>query len=319
MKIKPIVGITLGDPSGIGPEVAIRAAASKEVRRICIPLLIGAPSLVDRQMKSLGIKGPKIRILPIPNPGGRIPIGHPSALAGEQALGAIRSGVMLWSEGKIEALVTAPVSKESLNLAGCAFPGHTELLASMTKTGKVAMMFVAGSLRVVLATIHVPFRKVPGLITRELIREKALLTEEALKNYFRITKPRIAVLGLNPHAGERGQFGWEEKEVLAPVVKDLQRKGLMISGPYAADTQFAYHNRERHDAVIAMYHDQGLIPVKTLDAGHCVNLTLGLPLIRTSPGHGTAYDIAGKGIADPSSMIAAIVLACKLLKNRDKR
>ncbi len=316
MKLKPIVGIALGDPSGIGPEVAIKAATSSEVRRFCVPLLIGSPKLAMQEIQSLRLRRPAIPIAPTPNPRALIPVGRPSVEAGRQALGAIRAGVRLWEEGKIEALVTAPVSKESLRLAGCPYPGHTELLASLTKSRKFAMMFVAGKLRVVLATIHLPYRKVPGLLTPELIWEKALLTEEALRKHFKIPKPRIAVLGLNPHAGEGGQFGWEESKVLAPVVKALQRKGLAISGPHAADALFSRPNREKYDAVIAMYHDQGLIPVKALAAKRCVNLTLGLPLIRTSPGHGTAYDIAGKGIADPSSTIAAIALACEILKKK---
>ena len=332
MKLKPIVGITLGDPSGIGPEVAIKAATSNEVRRFCVPLLIGSPVLATQEIKSLRLRRPAIPISPTANPKALIPVGRPSAEAGKQALEAIRAGVRLWEEGKIEALVTAPVSKESLRLAGCPYPGHTELLAHLTKTRKFAMMFLAPaprashagglakgktySLRVVLATIHVPYRQVLKLLTPELIWEKALLAEEALKKYFKIAKPRIALLGLNPHAGEEGQFGWEEKRVLAPVVKALQRKGLAISGPHAADALFSYHNREKYDAVIALYHDQGLIPVKALASRRCGNLTLGLPLVRTSPGHGTAYDIAGQGIADPSSTVAAIALACEILKKK---
>jgi len=316
MKLKPIVGITLGDPSGIGPEVAIKAATSNEVRRFCVPLLIGSPVLATQEIKSLRLRRPAIPISPTANPKALIPVGQASAEAGRQALEAIRAGVRLWEGGKIEALVTAPVSKESLRLAGYPYPGHTELLAHLTKTRMFAMMFLAGKLRVVLATIHVPYRQVLKLLTPELVWEKALLAEEALKKYFKITKPRLALLGLNPHAGEKGQFGWEEKKVLAPVVKALQRKGLAISGPHAADALFSYHNREKYDAVIALYHDQGLIPVKALASRRCVNLTLGLPLVRTSPGHGTAYDIAGQGIADPSSTVAAIALACEILKKK---
>jgi 4-hydroxythreonine-4-phosphate dehydrogenase len=316
MKLKPIVGITLGDPSGIGPEVAIKAATSSTVRRICVPLLIGSPILAMEMIKSLRLRRPAIPVSPTSDPQAAIPLGRPSAEAGKQALQAIRSGVTLWEEGKIEALVTAPVSKESLRLAGCSYPGHTELLAHLTKARKSAMMFVAGNLRVILATIHLPLRKVPSLLTPQLIWGKALLAEEALRAYFGVEKPRMALCGLNPHAGEEGQFGWEEKKILAPVVKALARKGLAISGPYAADALFSSQARKKYDAIIALYHDQGLIPIKAIASKHCVNLTLGLPMIRTSPGHGTAYDIAGKGLADPSSMIAAIEVACEILKRK---
>lgn len=311
---KPIIGITLGDPSGIGPEVAIKAATSSQVRRLCVPLLVGSPDLALKTIQALRLRRPAVPLSPIPNPKVAIPFGRPSAEAGRQALRAIRSGVTLWERGKIEALVTAPISKESLRLAGCPFPGHTELLAHLTRTRKFAMMFLFGRLRVVLATTHVPYREVPELITSKLLWDKVLLAEEALRTFFGVRRPRIAVCGLNPHAGEEGQFGKEEKKVLAPAIRAMQRKGLVVTGPHAADALFSRLNRTGYDAAIALYHDQGHIPLKALGARHCVNLTLGLPLVRTSPGHGTAYDIAGKGLADPASTIAAIGLASEILE-----
>lgn len=214
--------------------------------------------------------------------------------------------------GEIDAIVTAPISKESTHLAGSHFPGHTEMLKELTGADEAVMMFEGGSFRVVLVTIHTALRNVPDLITKESVLSVIKITHRALVDKFRIPQPKIAVCGLNPHAGESGAFGDEEIVHIAPAVSEAREFGVGITGPLPADTLFYYANQGKWDAVVAMYHDQGLIPFKMLSFNVGVNLTLGLPIIRTSPDHGTAFNIAWQGVADPSSMIAAVKVAARL-------
>jgi 4-hydroxythreonine-4-phosphate dehydrogenase len=284
---KPTVGITVGDPAGIGPEIAQKTAVDARVLAACRPVLYGPP-------------------------GGRtFAPGRISADAGRAAYDAIVSAVADATQGKIAAVATAPINKEAFAAAGLPWRGHTELLAHLTSAPNVAMMFHSGALRVVLATVHIPLSEVPLALTRERLEGTIALAALELPR-FGWASPRLALAGLNPHAGEHGLMGVEEDLVLRPAVEASRARGVAIEGPLPADTVFVRAMRGEFDAVIACYHDQGLIPVKLVAFGEAVNVTLGLPIIRTSVDHGTAFDIAGRGVADPSSMIHAVLLAAKL-------
>jgi 4-hydroxythreonine-4-phosphate dehydrogenase len=283
--MKPRIGITVGDPAGIGPEIAAKAAADPRVLDACEPRLYDVP--------------------------GSFVTGAVSAQAGRAAYEAIVRAVDDARAGVIDAIATAPVNKEAFAQAGLPWKGHTDLLAHLTNTDRVAMLFYAEQLRVVLATIHVPLAEVPRLLTRGAADFTIDITARELPR-FGYERPRLAFAGLNPHAGEHGVIGTEDDEVIAPAVADARGRGVDITGPWPADTVFGRAIRGEFDAVIACYHDQGLIPVKLVAFGRAVNVTLGLPIIRTSVDHGTAFDIAGRGIADPSSLVEAILLAAHL-------
>ena len=281
----PKVGITAGDPAGIGPEIARKAIADPRVRAVCEPQFYGS-----RQSFEPGVL---------------------SAAAGRAAYETIVRAVRDAQAGRIHAIATAPINKEALALAELPWRGHTEMLASLTNAANVAMMFWSEKLRVVLATIHIPLSSVPGALTIESVTAIIELTNRELPR-FGIARPRLALAGLNPHAGEHGVLGREEVDVLEPAIARSRRAGVDISGPFPGDTVFLRAMRGEFDLVIACYHDQGLIPVKMAAFGQAVNVTLGLPIIRTSVDHGTAFDIAGKGIADPESLVQAVLLAAKL-------
>lgn len=285
--MKPRIAITVGDPSGIGPEIAEKAAADVGVRAACEPVLYGPP-----------------------NPAA-FRLGVVSAEAGVAAYEAIGAAVRDAQAGVVQAVATAPVNKLAFARAGLPWKGHTDLLAHLTGSRYVAMMFWSEPLKVVLATVHVALADVPRMLTRERLDEVITLAAAEVPR-FGYRQPRFALAGLNPHAGEQGLMGDEEARVLRPAVESARRRGISIDGPFPADTVFVRAARGEFDAVIACYHDQGLIPVKLLAFGHAVNVTLGLPIVRTSVDHGTAFDIAGKGQADPSSMIAATLLAARL-------
>ncbi len=285
---KPRIAITVGDPAGIGPEIAARAAADPRVTAVCEPLLYGPP--------------PGASFPPRRTQRRSRPIGDTSRSS--RAVDDVRSGAA-------DAMATAPINKEAWRLAGLPWSGHTDLLAHLTGTADVAMMFYSDALRVVLATIHIPLADVPRALTQASLETTIALTAAALPR-FGFPAPRIAVAGLNPHAGEHGLFGQEEIVTLSPAIAASRSRGIEVSGPYPADTLFVRAHRGEFDAVVACYHDQGLIPVKLLAFGHAVNVTLGLPIVRTSVDHGTAFDIAGRGVADPESMIAAVLLAARL-------
>jgi 4-hydroxythreonine-4-phosphate dehydrogenase len=284
---KPRVAITAGDPSGIGPEVAAAAAGDPAIRDICEPIVYG------------------------PAPGQSFRPGVLSADAGRAAYDAIVRAVSDAQRGVVDAVATAPVNKEAFRLAGLPWSGHTDLLAHLTAAPHVAMMFYSDPLRVVLATVHVALAEVPKLLTRELMESTIALAARELPR-FGFAAPRIAVAGLNPHAGEHGLFGREEELALAPAIAGARARGVDVAGPFPADTVFVRAVRGEFDVVIACYHDQGLIPVKLTAFGRAVNVTLGLPIVRTSVDHGTAFDIAGKGQANASSMIEAVRLAARL-------
>jgi 4-hydroxythreonine-4-phosphate dehydrogenase len=285
------VAITFGDPAGIGPEIARKAADDPRVREACEPVLYGPP--VDRTF----------------------PAGVLSADAGHAAFEAICAAVHDAQAGVVQAIATAPVNKLAFARAGLPWKGHTDLLAHLTNSPRVAMMFWSEPLKVVLATIHVPLATVPQMLTREVLDGIIDLAAAELPR-FGVPTPRLALAGLNPHAGEEGLLGGEEERVLRPAVEAARTRGVRIDGPFPADTLFVRASRGEFDAVIACYHDQGLIPVKLLAFGRAVNVTLGLPIIRTSVDHGTAFDIAGRGIADPSSMVEAVLLAARLASAR---
>ena len=285
--MKPRIAITAGDPAGIGPEIARKAADDRRVRQVCDVVIYGPPA--------------DVRFQP----------GVLSADAGRAAYDAICAAVKDAIDGSVAAIATAPINKLGFSRAGLPWKGHTDLLAHLTGSPRVAMMFWSEPLKVVLATVHVPLSDVPALLTRELLDAIIDLTARELPR-FGIARPRIALAGLNPHAGEEGLLGDEETRVLAPAVQEARLRGIAINGPFPGDTIFGRATRGEFDVVIACYHDQGLIPVKLLAFGRAVNVTLGLPIVRTSVDHGTAFDIAGKGVADPSSMIEAVLLAARL-------
>jgi 4-hydroxythreonine-4-phosphate dehydrogenase len=287
--LKPRIAITAGDPAGIGPEIAARAARDSRVLGVCDPVIYGPPA------------------------GAAFAPGELSAEAGRAAHDAIVSAVEAARSGEVAALATAPINKQAFRLAGLPWSGHTDLLAHLTGAQDVAMMFYADALRVVLATIHIPLADVPAALTATSLEITIGLTACELPR-FGIPTPRIAVAGLNPHAGEKGLFGHEEDQVIRPAIAACREQGIDVRGPFPADTLFVRAHRGEFDVVVACYHDQGLIPVKLVAFGQAVNVTLGLPIIRTSVDHGTAFDIAGKGVADPESMIAAVLLAARLAR-----
>jgi 4-hydroxythreonine-4-phosphate dehydrogenase len=286
---KPRIAITEGDPAGIGPEIARRAAADPRVLAVCEPVLYGAPADATFEAGAL------------------------SAAAGKAAHDAIVRATADAQRGLVAGISTAPINKEALRLAGFPWNGHTDLLAHLTGARHVAMMFHSDELRVVLATVHVPLADVPRLLTQKLVEDTIALTARELPLFDKV-QPRIAVAGLNPHAGEHGLFGHEEETAIAPAIACCRAKGIDVSGPFPGDTVFVRARKGEFDVVVACYHDQGLIPVKLVAFGHAVNVTLGLPIIRTSVDHGTAFDIAGKGVADPESMVSAVLLAARLAR-----
>jgi 4-hydroxythreonine-4-phosphate dehydrogenase len=241
----------------------------------------------------------------------RVPMGRPSRRAGLSAIQALNEGLALVQKGDVQALVTAPVSKESFHLADHGFPGHTEWLASACHAPEVAMLMVAGPLRALLMTRHVPLENVSRHLTAKGIERSARLGHQFIKHHVRAGRPRLVLCGLNPHAGDHGLIGKEEKTIFLPALRALRKSGITVDGPLAADAVFPKMARGRYDLALAAYHDQGMIPLKLYAPERVVNVTLGLPFIRTSPGHGTAYDIAGKGKAHPGSMIEAILLAAQ--------
>jgi 4-hydroxythreonine-4-phosphate dehydrogenase len=286
----PIVAITVGDPSGIGPEIALKAARNPRVRAVCQTALYGPHTPADLAL---------------------FPAGQVNADSAKAAHAAIVAATTDALHHRVAAVVTAPINKEAFALAGLRWPGHTELLAELCGVSDVAMMFWSEPLRVVLATVHVPLKDVPAALDEATLLRTIRLTAQSMPK-FGIAQPKIAVAGLNPHAGEHGVIGDEEVRTFAPAIAKVAAEGIDVTGPYPADTLFVRAMRGEFDVVIAAYHDQGLVPVKLAAFGHAVNVTLGLPIVRTSVDHGTAFDIARKGTADEGSLVEAILLAVKL-------
>jgi 4-hydroxythreonine-4-phosphate dehydrogenase len=292
--MKPRVAITSGDPAGIGPEIARQAASDPRVVAACVPLLYGPP---DTAPFAPGVL---------------------SGEAGRAAYDVIVRAIDDAIAGRVDAIATAPVNKEAFRLAGLPWNGHTDLLAHLTGAPHVAMLFYSEALRVVLATVHIALAEVPRALTRVSLEATIDLTARELPR-FGIARPRIAVAGLNPHAGEHGLFGDEEGTTIGPAVAACRSRGVDVSGPFTGDTVFHRARRGEFDVVVACYHDQGLIPVKLVAFGQAVNVTIGLPIVRTSVDHGTAFDIAGKGVADPESMVGAVLLAARLAGSAEQR
>ncbi len=332
MERLPVVGISMGDPVGIGPEVVIKALAQRFLYDICRPLVLGDRQVLTATGRSLG-RDLSFRGVSAPNAGhyeaGTIDVaelsdflqdqlkpGCPSPATGRAMVRYITKGIDWAMEGRIQALVTCPINKMAMHTAGFDFEGHTELLAYRTGTSDYVMMLSGSRLKVALVTIHIPLAEVSEKLTVEGILKTIHVTDRALKDSFGILQPKLAVAGLNPHGGENGLFGEEESEIILPAVKKARQAGIDVSGPFPPDTLFHRALEGEWDVTIAMYHDQGLIPFKMVHFSDGVNTTLGLPIVRTSVDHGTAYDIAGKGQADPGSLVAAIEMAALQAKNR---
>lgn len=327
------LAISLGDPAGIGPEVILGAWARLRAERRAPPaFVVGGPGLLQQSAEALGIDCP---IVPIASPEeatfasavglpvlalleGQWNPGHPSQDSARLALASLQWGTKCALAGAASGLVTAPVAKGALAAIGWDYPGQTEYLAdACARPYRDAVMMLAGpSLRTVPLTVHIALAEVPALLSAELIVHKARIVAAGLRRDFGIAAPRLAIAALNPHAGEGGQFGDEEARIIAPAIAALQAEGIAAFGPVPGDALFTPRARAGYDAALAMYHDQALIPIKALEVDEGVNVTLGLPIIRTSPDHGTAFDIAGKGVADPGAMAAAIVMAAEMAKAR---
>jgi len=343
--MKPLIALTMGDPAGIGPEIIVKALTPPHAARIaklCRTVVIGDRRLFERTARRLGIRcgfrsiatpesaasaKERIDIIDLKNVArSESKLGRPGAEGGRAAVEAIQVAAHLALSRRLSAIVTAPISKEGLHASGYIYPGHTELLAKLCRVTDVGMLMVAPlsgirwlpsrsvpsrphPLRILLATTHLALGDVPRRLTRERILTAIRLGQDAGMRYFGLRRPRLGVTGLNPHAGEGGLFGREEEEVIRPAVESAARQGISVIGPRPADSLIRRAFEGHYDLIVAMYHDQALIPIKLLGFGHAVNVTVGLPFIRTSPDHGTAYDIAGKGIAHPGSLMEAVRLA----------
>lgn len=318
----------MGDYNGIGPEVILKAIRSRGVKSVCSPVLVGSIDVFAFYAQALRLK---LRFTEIDSPDTlmihkgipvihlerleplRIQPGRKHRIAGSYAGKAIERAAKLCLAGLVDGIVTAPVSKETMVKAGYNYPGQTEMLAHLSNAPRVAMMLVADSFRVALATVHVPLHRVSSVLTRLRLTQTLSIVGTSLMTDFALQRARIAVLGLNPHAGEHGLIGTEEQRIITPAIRSFKMKGVEVAGPFPADGFFGAGMHHKFDAVVAMYHDQGLIPLKMQGFNCGVNYSAGLPIVRTSPDHGTAFDLAGKNIADPGSMIHAIQLAASIV------
>ena len=328
---KPIIGITTGDLNGIGPEVIIKTLADNRILDLCTPVVFASNKVINFYRKSANTEHPfnftSTKDLTKLNPKQvnifncweeEVPLqpGVLTELSGKYAVRSLQVAAPCLKDGELDAIVTAPIHKNNTQSADFPYTGHTPFLKEKFGAKDVVMMLYTDNLRVALVTEHIPVAKVAGTITKELLLTKLGILKESLIKDFGIDKPKIAVLGLNPHAGDGGQIGNEDEAVIKPAIETMQQQGHLVYGPYSADAFFARSSFLQFDAVLAMYHDQGLIPFKTLAHGEGVNYTAGLPAIRTSPDHGTAFDIAGQNIADPSSFREALFQAIDLLRQR---
>lgn len=328
---KPVIGISLGDINGIGPEVVLKALSDARILDMITPVVYGSTKVLSFYRKTLKInnlqyqhmdKGPQKDQINVVNCWEElieITMGQATPEGGRAALLALQHAVRDLKAGVIEGIVTAPINKNNIQTEEFQFPGHTEYFTKEFETKDSLMLLCAGNLRVGVVTGHVPLAKVPSLITKDRVHLKLSILERTLRQDFGIHKPRMAVLGLNPHAGEEGLLGSEEQEVIIPVIEEFKQKGRLVFGPFPADGFFGNGAYNKFDGILAMYHDQGLIPFKTLAFELGVNYTAGLPIIRTSPDHGTAYDIAGQNIASETSLREAIYLACDIARKRKEK
>ena len=331
---KPVIGITLGDYNGIGPEVILKVLYSNQLNRICTPVVYGSMRILNRyrnllEMKDWNLFGaqkidminPKMTnvITCWQDPQEDIQPGKVTPEAGKGAFESLKRAVEDLEEGRLDAIVTAPINKNNIQNEEFNFPGHTEYLAESFGVQEPLMFMVSDILRVGVVTGHIPLNEVASHITKEKITARLQAMLKSLRGDFGIRKPRIAVLGLNPHAGESGLLGSEENDIIEPLIKEMRAKGQLVYGPYPADGFFAAQSYRKYDAVLAMYHDQGLTPFKTIAFNDGVNFTAGLPIVRTSPDHGTAYDIAGKNLADETPIRQAIFTAIDIVRQRKEQ
>ena len=324
------VAITQGDTNGVGYEVILKVFSDPNILELCTPIIYGSPKIASYHRKALNLEVPytiinhaeeardgRVNLLACFDDEIKIEMGQPSQEAGAAALKALDRAMTDYRSELYDVLVTAPINKATIQSPGFHFPGHTEYIETSVGEGQKALMILMNeTLRVALVTTHLPIKDIAKAITKEGIIEKATIFHKALKRDFRISSPRIAVLSLNPHAGDNGLLGSEEKDIILPAIEELADKGIQAFGPFAADGFFGSGAYDRVDGVLAMYHDQGLAPFKTIALESGVNYTAGLPIVRTSPDHGTAYDIAGKGVADENSMRQAIFTAIDVFRNR---
>jgi 4-hydroxythreonine-4-phosphate dehydrogenase len=324
------VAITQGDTNGVGYEVIFKAFEDPMMVELCTPIIYGSPKVASYHRKALNIetnysvinnaqeaRDGRLNLLAYDNDEVNVTLGSPSAEAGQAAFKALDRAMTDFRSGLYDVLVTAPINKSTIQNPDFHFPGHTEYIQTSLGEGKKALMILMNeTLRVALVTTHLPIKDVAKAISKEAIIERAKIFHEALRRDFRISCPRIAVLALNPHAGDDGLLGSEEKDVIIPAINELAAQGIQAFGPYAADGFFGAGTYERFDGVLAMYHDQGLAPFKTIALESGVNYTAGLPIVRTSPDHGTAYDIAGQSRADANSLRQAIYTAIDVFRNR---
>ena len=328
----PRIAITLGDPNGVGPEVVLKSLTDARMRRYFQPLIVGSLAVVRQHAETLGWNALRIEavdrpdadvgrdVLPVldtvPGESPEVTWGQTTAEAGRLSMRAVELGTDLCRENRVDALVTAPISKEAISMAGYSVPGHTEFIAERTGTDAYTMMMVADSLRVGLVTGHMPIWDVPKGVTVASVLGRLRTIAGALRRDFGVERPKIAVLGLNPHAGDGGVLGREEIDCIIPAIRQACDEGILTFGPFPADGFFAIGAYRVYDAVLAMYHDQGLVPFKTITFEQGVNYTAGLPIVRTSPDHGTAFGIAGQGKASPGSMRSALFLAVDIARRR---
>ncbi|MBW8000670.1 MAG: 4-hydroxythreonine-4-phosphate dehydrogenase PdxA [Planctomycetes bacterium] len=331
---QPVIGITMGDPAGIGPEIVIKALAQPQIRKAAKFIIFGMneqlcyaadkaeiePFWGRHQHEKISREYP-YKVVVADYDDYSIPpwIKKPTKIAGEVSIKFCLDAIWAAQAGIIDAIVTAPISKTSWKMAGAKWPGHTELLADKCKSPRKVMMFASDHLKVALATIHHALFEVRHKFTIGCVFEPIDLLNTALIEYFDIPNPKIAVAALNPHAGENGQFGDEEKRIISPAIELAKRQGINCLGPFPADTVFLKTSRGHFDAVVAMYHDQAMIPIKLLAFETAVNITIGIPIIRTSPAHGTAFDIVGKNLADPTGIKSAIITAIQMANAKKNR
>lgn len=326
----PVIGISIGDLNGIGPEVILKTLADPRILKICVPVVYGSLKVFSKYKKILEmedinfhigksidtINHKKVNLISCWEEDAEIEPGKVTLDAGKYAFISLKRATEDVIAQKLDAILTAPINKMNIQNQDFKFPGHTEYFTEKCGVSESLMLLVSGGLRVGIVTGHIPLSEVKNNITREKILTKVNILYKSLKGDFGISKPKIALLGLNPHAGEAGLLGKEEKDIMIPLIEELKNKGILIFGPFPADGFFGGHHYSKFDGVLGMYHDQGLIPFKTLAFDSGVNFTAGLPIIRTSPDHGTAYDIAGKNLANEGSFREALYLACDMVKSR---
>ena len=329
-KYKVRLGISIGDTNGIGPEVIVRTLSDQRILNYCTPVIYAAPAVLNKVRKALSAEHfyyqqvnsvdalvpRKINLITCWDNDPEVTPGTPTPASGKASLDSLMAACQDLKAGKLDGLLTAPINKDNIQTEEFNFPGHTEFLTSYFDAPESLMLLVSGDLRVATVTGHMALKDVADKITPELLIRKMTILLESLRKDFGILKPRIAVLGLNPHAGEEGLLGTEETEIIRPAIMQMKERGHLVFGPFPADGFFGMQQYKQVDAVLAMYHDQGLIPFKTLAFESGVNFTAGLPIVRTSPDHGTAYDIAAKHVANETSFREALFLACDIIKMR---